>query len=102
MKSTPIDNEFAKALDAPMESWQQLPAEDHALFQRAAKDGGLVATKLGEQIDAGGIEELKRAGVTYVKADIDAFRKAFENAHKSYEGKQWPAGLVDKIKAMQN
>jgi TRAP-type transport system periplasmic protein len=82
--------------------WGELPAEDKALFQKAAKAGGLVATTLGEQIDAGGIEELKKAGVTYVKADIDAFRKAFENAHKAYEGKQWPAGLVDKIKAMQN
>lgn len=81
--------------------WMQLPVEDRALFQKAAKEGGLVATKIGEQIDAGGIEELKKADVAYVKPDVSAFRKAFENVHKSYEGKQWPAGLVDKIKAMQ-
>lgn len=82
--------------------WQQMTAEDKALFQKAAKAGGLVVTKLGEEIDSNGIEELKKHGVTYTKPDIDAFRKAFANAHKSYEGKQWPAGLVDKIKAMQD
>jgi len=82
--------------------WQQLAPEDKALFQRAAKEGGIVVTKLGEQIDANGIEELKKAGVTYTKPDLELFRKAFENAHKAYEGKQWPAGLVDQIKAMQN
>lgn len=82
--------------------WQQLTPEDKALFQRAAKEGGIVVTKLGEQLDANGIEELKKAGVTYTKPDLEPFRKAFENAHKAYEGKQWPAGLVDQIKAMQN
>jgi TRAP-type transport system periplasmic protein len=82
--------------------WQQLTPEDKVLFQRAAKEGGIVVTKLGEQIDNNGIEELKKAGVTYTKPDLEPFRKAFENAHKSYEGKQWPAGLVDQIKAMQN
>lgn len=82
--------------------WQQLTPEDRALFQKAAKEGGLVVTKVGEEIDANGIEELKKAGVTYTKPDIEAFRKAFANAHNAYEGKQWPVGLVDKIKAMQD
>lgn len=82
--------------------WQQIAPEDRALFKRAAREGGIVATKLGEAIDANGVEELKKADVTYVKADIDAFRKAFENVHKPYEGKQWPAGLVEQIRAMQN
>ena len=30
VKSTPVDNEFAKALDAPVESWQLLPADELA------------------------------------------------------------------------
>jgi tripartite ATP-independent transporter DctP family solute receptor len=82
--------------------WQQMTPEDQALFKRAAKEGGIVATELGEEIDANGIEELKKANVTYVKPDIEPFRKAFESAHKAYEGKLWPAGLVDRIRAMQN
>ena len=57
---------------------------------------------LGEQIDAGGIEELKKAGVDLCQARPRAFRKAFANAHKPYEGKQWPAGLVDQIRQMQS
>ena len=81
--------------------WLQLSADDRDVFKRAAKEGGLIATKLGEQIDAGGVEDLKKAGVTYVKPDLEPFRKAFANAHKPYEGKQWPVGLVDKIRAQQ-
>ena len=76
--------------------WLQLSADDRDVFKRAAKEGGLIATKLGEQIDAGGVEDLKKAGVTYVKPDLKHFRKAFANAHKPYEGKQWPVGLVNK------
>ncbi len=41
VKSTPIDNEFAKALDAPTESWQLLPADELAAigYFQAAKCG---------------------------------------------------------------
>jgi TRAP-type C4-dicarboxylate transport system substrate-binding protein len=82
--------------------WQSLSADDQVLFRRAAAEGGLVVTKLGEEIDRNGIEELKKANVTYTVPDIAAFRAAFADAHKPYEGKVWPAGLVDKIRAMQN
>ena len=40
--------------------------------------------------------------MNYVKPDLEAFRKAFANAHKPYEGKQWTAGLVDQIRQMQS
>lgn len=82
--------------------WKAMSAEDQALFKRAATEGGLVATTLGAEIDRNGIDELKKAGVTYTVPDIAAFRAAFADAHKPYEGKVWPAGLVDKIRAMQN
>ncbi len=82
--------------------WQSLSADDQVLFRRAAAEGGLVVTKLGEEIDRSGIEELKKANVTSTVPDIAAFRAAFADAHKPYEGKVWPAGLVDKIRAMQN
>jgi TRAP-type C4-dicarboxylate transport system substrate-binding protein len=82
--------------------WQSMTPADREAFKRAAQEGGLVATRLGEEIDRNGIEELKKAGVTYVVPDIGAFREAFKDVHKPYEGKVWPAGLVDKIRAMQN
>jgi len=82
--------------------WQSMTPADREIFKRAAQEGGLVATRLGEEIDRNGIEELKKAGVNYVVPDIAAFREAFKDVHKPYEGKVWPAGLVDKIRAMQN
>lgn len=82
--------------------WQSMTPADRDTFKRAARAGGEVATKLGEEIDRNGVAELKKAGVTYVVPDIPAFREAFMDAHKPYEGKVWPAGLVDKIRAMQN
>ena len=82
--------------------WQSMTPADRESFKRAARSGGEVATKLGEEIDRNGVEELKKAGVTYVVPDIPGFREAFKDAHKPYEGKVWPAGLVDKIRAMQN
>jgi len=82
--------------------WQTMTAADRDTFKRAANEGGLVATRLGEEIDRNGIEELKKAGVTYVVPDIPAFREAFKDVHKPYEGKVWPVGLVDKIRSMQS
>jgi TRAP-type C4-dicarboxylate transport system substrate-binding protein len=82
--------------------WQTMAPADRETFRRAAHAGGEVATKLGEEIDRNGVEELKKAGVTYVVPDVAAFREAFKDVHKPYEGKVWPAGLVDRIRAMQN
>jgi len=81
--------------------WQSMTVEDRALFKRAAREGGLVATKLGDEIDRGGIEAIKQAGGTYTVPDIAAFRAAFKDVYKPYEGKVWKAGLVEQIRAMQ-
>ena len=82
--------------------WLGMTPAERELFQRAAKEGGLIATRLGEEIDRGGIEELKKANVTYTVPDLAAFKTAFANAHKAYEGKVWPEGLVDRIRGLQS
>ena len=81
--------------------WKTLSKEQQDLFKRAAQIGGKVATDLGEQIDAQGLDDLKKAGVTYVVPDKAAFEVAWKDVYKSYEGKVWPVGLVEKIKAAQ-
>jgi tripartite ATP-independent transporter DctP family solute receptor len=83
-------------------TWQTLSPQDKELFKRAAREGGAVATKLGEEIEKGGVDEIKKAGGTYTVPDVAAFREAFKDVHKPYEGKVWPAGLVDRIRSMQN
>lgn len=79
---------------------QSLPDEDKDLFQRAAKIGGEVVTRLGEEGDAKGVETLKSLGVTYTKPDLEPWRRACADVHKPYEGKLWPEGLVDRIRAL--
>lgn len=81
--------------------WQAMKPEDRALFVKAAMTGGQVATDLGEQLDREGIETLKRNGVTVVVPDMAAFEAAWAGIPAAYEGKVWPAGLVERIRAMQ-
>jgi len=81
--------------------WKTFTPEQQALFKRAAAEGGKLATQLGEELDRHGLEELKKAGVTYVVPDKAAFEKAWANVYKNYEGKVWPDGLVQRIKAAQ-
>ena len=78
--------------------WQTMKHEERELFRRAAKAGGQVATDLGEALDRDGIETLKKNGVTYVVPDMAAFNAAWADVHKSYEGKVWPEGLVERIR----
>ncbi|MBC8007685.1 MAG: TRAP transporter substrate-binding protein [Prolixibacteraceae bacterium] len=81
--------------------WKTFTPEQKALFKRAAAEGGKLATQLGEELDKHGLEELKKAGVNYVVPDRAAFAKAWANVYKNYEGKVWPDGLVQRIKAAQ-
>ena len=78
--------------------WQSLKPEDRELFRRAAKAAGQVATDLGEALDREGIETLRKNGVVYVVPDMAAFNAAWADIHKPYEGKVWPAGLVERIR----
>jgi TRAP-type C4-dicarboxylate transport system substrate-binding protein len=81
--------------------WKALPADDRKLFDKAAKEAGAVTTALTRDFDRDSIETLKKAGVTYVVPDRDAFRAATAGVEKEFEGKLWPAGLVDRIRKAQ-
>jgi tripartite ATP-independent transporter DctP family solute receptor len=81
--------------------WKTLSAEQKALLKKAALEGGKLATKLGEELDAHGLEELKKAGVNYVVPDRAAFAKAWSDVYKAYEGSVWPTGLVQRLRDAQ-
>lgn len=89
------------AFFASEQIWKQLSEEDRALVHKAATEAGLVATELGRELDANGRKELEAAGVTYTVPDKDAFRAALANVHKPYDGQLWPAGMVERIREMQ-
>jgi tripartite ATP-independent transporter DctP family solute receptor len=81
--------------------WQSLSAQEKQQLIQAAKIGGDAMTKAGEDLEKDGIETLKKAGITFTVPDREAFREALKHVHKRYEGKLWPVGLVDKIRALQ-
>ena len=90
-----------KPEDLNERKWQSLKPADRELFRRAAMAGGQLATDLGEALDRDGIEILKKAGVAYVVPDRAAFNAIWADIPTPYEGKVWPAGLVQRIRATQ-
>lgn len=81
--------------------WQSFTDDERTMFRRAAQEGGKAMTAAGEKVDAEGLEIMKKAGVTISTPDKAAFREALKDVHKKLEGRVWPDGLVDKIRAMQ-
>lgn len=81
--------------------WNKLTADEKTIFLDAARDAGQLATDLVEKLDQDSIETLKKTGCTYTVPDKEAFKKAWAEVHKQFEGKTWPAGMVEKIQALQ-
>ena len=86
----------------PEKLWQSLSAEHRKAFVDAARAGGAVVTELGAKIEKDGLETFRSHGVSVSRADVAAFESALKDAYKPSEGKLWPAGLVDQIRALPN
>ena len=81
--------------------WRSLTDAERAALTKAALEGGKVSTSATDKLDAEAVAALKAAGVTYVVPDKAAFEAALKDVYKAHEGKMWPAGLVERIRAMQ-
>lgn len=68
----------------------------------AAKSGGGVLTQMGEKMQKDGVDILKANGVTISNPDRAAFENVLKDAYKQSEGKIWPNGLVEQIRALPN
>jgi len=82
--------------------WQSLSETEKKIFKEAAREGGELTTALTAKLDQESIQIIKATGGTYVVPDREAFRKVLADVYKPLEGKYWPTGMVDKIRAMQN
>jgi TRAP-type C4-dicarboxylate transport system substrate-binding protein len=81
--------------------WRGLPADDHGLFEHAAKEAGKVVTDLTRKLDEDSIGILKGAGSTYTVPDRAAFKTALAGVEDQFDGKLWPQGLVSRIRKEQ-
>lgn len=78
--------------------WRGLPADDRGLFEHASKQAGMVVTDLTRKLDEDAIGILKASGCTYTVPDRAAFKTALAGVETLFEGKLWPAGLVNRIR----
>jgi TRAP-type transport system periplasmic protein len=99
---SPLDQTFEVASYYMSEKiWQTLSPQEKSIMIRAAQLGGEAMTKAGEDLEKQGLEIMKQHGVSISQPDREAFKEALKDVYKPYEGKLWPVGLVDKIRAMQ-
>lgn len=82
-------------------TWKSLSDADKKALTKAAQAGGEVATVETRKLDEASIETIRKSGGTYTVPDIAAFRAALKDVHVPYEGKLWPAGMVDRVRKMQ-
>lgn len=85
--------------------WAKLDAKDQAAITKAAREGTDLATKLTLEKELDLIEQLKARGMTVIGPDeglqLDAFKTSVRaEVLKRFEGKIWPAGLADKVRAI--
>ncbi|MGI4802938.1 MAG: TRAP transporter substrate-binding protein [Janthinobacterium lividum] len=78
--------------------WRSLPAADRGLFEHASKEAGTVVTELTRSLDTDAIGILKASGCTYTVPDRAAFKAALAGVETPFDGKLWPAGLVERIR----
>ena len=81
--------------------WKTLPPADQEIFKKASREAGKVVTDLEKKYDRDSIAVMQAAGVTYTVPDKAAFRAAVAGVEKDFDGKLWPAGLVDRIHKIQ-
>jgi len=80
--------------------WQSLNDDQRAALVEAAEAGGEVTSKLEAELAEKSIQTLKDNGVTYVVPDREAFREKLKDVYKAFDGKAWPKGFVDQVRAI--
>ena len=82
-------------------AWNKIPEKYRKIFVEEAKTAGDLETELGIQRQIDDLNTMLKAGVRVTIPNRFAFREASKDVYKEFEGKLWPAGLVEKIRAMQ-
>lgn len=82
-------------------TWKSLSDAEKKAIVKAAEAGGEVATVETRKLDEASIETIRKSGGTYTVPDVAAFKAALKDVHVPYEGKLWPAGMVERVRKMQ-
>lgn len=78
--------------------WGTLTKEEQEILINAAREGGAAMTAAGDKVDEEGQKILVENKVEITTPDQAAFENALNDVYKRFEGKVWPAGLVERIR----
>jgi TRAP-type C4-dicarboxylate transport system substrate-binding protein len=77
--------------------FSKLPASCQGVLISAFQTQGEIYSDQMNDITMETIKDLKATGVTFVQPDIEAYRKATAGFYTAFP--EWPAGLVDEVRA---
>jgi TRAP-type C4-dicarboxylate transport system substrate-binding protein len=77
-------------------SWRQLSPEYQKILKEAALEARELNNKLTLSQEATLLENFKKAGMTVIQPDVEAFKRASSGAREKLEG-VWGKGLYEKI-----
>jgi len=82
-------------------TWDKLTPEEHKALLEAVEPTDIWASKRTNEMVAESIKGIQEKGMIILKPDIEAFKRTAAKAIKEkLDGKLWPAGLYDRIKAI--
>lgn len=81
--------------------WQSLTPAERDILKQAARNAGAALTKAMDVYEIEALATMKKNGVTITKVDQAVFREQVKDLYKKYEGKLWPAGFVEQIRAAE-
>lgn len=82
-------------------TWNKVPSKYQGILDKEAKAAGDQLTKFGLQRQTDDLNSILKGGAKVTIPNRLAFREAAKDVYKEFEGKMWPQGLVEKIRAMQ-
>ena len=82
-------------------AWQKVPTGQKKIFEDEAKAAGDMISSMRAKQEEEDLRTLMKAGVKMTVPNRLAFMEKSKDVYKEYEGKFWPAGLVEKIRSSQ-
>jgi TRAP-type C4-dicarboxylate transport system substrate-binding protein len=83
-------------------TWKKLEAKEQEALLKACAPTDLFATKLNDDTVAAAIKGVQEKGMEILKPDLAAFQaSAAKMVAERLDGKLWPTGLYQKIKAIK-
>jgi TRAP-type C4-dicarboxylate transport system substrate-binding protein len=80
-------------------TWGKVGNKNQGIIEKEAKAAGDLLTRLSGQRQMDDLDTILKAGVKVTIPNRPAFREAVKDIYKEFEGKVWPQGLVEKIRA---